>query len=58
MATMTQTEKDRAIKKVEIAIDKMVGLQDMGLGCDKVARLLDMLRSLESDINSEPARTR
>lgn len=44
---MTQTQKERAVKKVEIAIDKMIDLQDMGLGTDEVARILDLLGSLQ-----------
>lgn len=47
----TQTQKDRAQKKVEIAIDKMIDLQDMGAGCDTVERVLDSLRSLGSTID-------
>lgn len=45
---MTQTQKDRAIKKVEIAIDKMIDLQDMGFRWDDVARILEMLNSLQN----------
>jgi len=48
----TQTEKDRAIKKIEIAIDKMVDLQDMGFGCNAVARVLETLNSLRGDIDN------
>jgi len=43
---VTQTKKDRANKKVEIAIDKMVDLQDMGFGNDAVDRILEKLNSL------------
>jgi hypothetical protein len=46
----SETEKRRAEKKVQIAIDKMIDLEDMGAGCDAVARLLDSLRLLESTI--------
>jgi len=35
----------RAIRKLEIAIDKMVDLQDGGYGCDAVTRILEMLNS-------------
>jgi len=50
MTFQTQTDKNRAWKKVLIAIDKMIDLEDMGAGCDAVARLLDSLRGLESTI--------
>lgn len=43
---MTQTEKDRANKKIEIAIDKLIDLQDEGLGSDKIQRALDILNSI------------
>jgi hypothetical protein len=39
-------EKARAAKKVEIAIDKLVDLQDMGFVSDLSARSLDLLREL------------
>ena len=38
--------KQRAIRKVDIAKDKMVDLQDAGYGCDKVSRILEMLNEL------------
>lgn len=46
----TQTEKEKARKKVEIAIDKMVDLQDMGFGCDAVTRILERLNEFETRI--------
>ena len=49
---MTRTEQERAIKKVEIAINKMVDLQDMGQGDAQVTRILEMLNSLESDFRT------
>lgn len=42
----SQTEKDRANKKVEIAIDKMIDLQDLGFNNDTVTRILEKLNSL------------
>ena len=48
----TRTEKERAIKRVEIAIDKMVALQDSGWGCDVVQRIIDQLNSLRTAIES------
>lgn len=50
---MFKTEKEKAIKKVQIAIDKMVDLQDMGLGNDNVARILERLNSEESELMCE-----
>jgi len=50
MKKHTQTKKDKAIKKIEIAIDKMVDLQDMGFGCDAIARVLEKLNGLRNDI--------
>ena len=50
---MTQTEKDKALKKVEIAIDKMIDLQDTGLGNDRIQRILDELNNLWAQINSK-----
>lgn len=45
--------KDKAIKKVEIAIDKIIDLQDnyrKGFIPDKTERILDLLRELETYI--------
>ena len=50
MKKHTQREKDRAEKKVQIAIDKMIDLKDMGFGCETIERILDKLRHLESKI--------
>ena len=47
---MTQTQKDKATKKVEIAIDKIIDLQDMGIEGNECERVLDALRSLETRI--------
>lgn len=51
---MNQTQKDKAIKKCEIAIDKMIDLQQdynlsIGIMSD-IQRILDQLNSLESRI--------
>jgi hypothetical protein len=32
---MTKYQRERAIKKLEIAIDKLIDLQDMGWGDDR-----------------------
>jgi len=40
---MTQ---EQAEKKREIAINKMVDLQDGGFGCDAVQRVLDILNTM------------
>ena len=42
--------RDTAIKKAEIAIDKMVDLQDGGFGCETVSRVIELLNSLISQI--------
>lgn len=42
----TKREIKRAQKKVEVAIDKMVDLQDMGFGRDIVTRILELRNSL------------
>jgi len=49
---MTRIEKDKAIKKVQIAINKMIDLQDMGLGTGDIQRILDALWSLECSFNN------
>jgi len=46
MKEITNTKKMQALKKVEIAIDKMVDLQDMGLGDEMIARILEKLNML------------
>lgn len=48
---MTKSEKTKAIKKVERAIDKMVDLQDMGFGCGTIEEILSRLQHLEFIIN-------
>jgi len=53
MKYLTQAKKDKAIKKIEIAIDKMVDLQDMGIGWNAVQRILDALNGLRVDIDTE-----
>lgn len=40
---MTNSQKERARKKLEIAIDKLIDLQDMGLGTAEIARALEIL---------------
>ena len=54
----TQTELDRAERKVEIAIDKLVDLQDWGFGNYKTQEILDRLNSLNSEIMASTPRTR
>lgn len=44
--------KIRAIKKIEIAIDKMIDLQDAGIEGNKIERILDLLRELENTIDN------
>jgi ATP-dependent protease Clp ATPase subunit len=45
--------KSRALKKVLIAITKMIDLQDAGYGCDDVARILEKLNHLEYQIKNK-----
>lgn len=40
--------RERALKKVHAAIDKMIDLQDMGLGNGDVSAILDALNGLQS----------
>ncbi len=47
MTKNTQTEKDKAQRKIEIAIDKLIDVQDMGLGSDAIARALEILNSIQ-----------
>lgn len=41
-------ERERAVKKVERAIDALVDLQDLGFGSGDVQRILDALNSLRA----------
>jgi hypothetical protein len=50
--TMSAKEKARAIRKVEIAIDKLIDAQDLGLADDSVQRALDSLNSLLARLRS------
>ena len=43
--------RDRAIKKVEIAIDKMVALQDGGWGDPDISRVLELLNGLAGKLS-------
>jgi hypothetical protein len=45
-----ETERKKAIKKAEIAIDKLVDLQDMGFGCDFISEALDGLNGFITDL--------
>jgi hypothetical protein len=49
---MSAKEKARAIRKVEIAIDKLIDAQDLGLADDSVQRALDSLNSLLARLRS------
>ena len=42
---MTKYQRERAVKKLEIAIDKLIDLQDMGFGNDQIARALELLNA-------------
>ena len=41
-----ELSKEKAIKKCEIAIDKVIDLQDAGYGCNDTSKAIDALRSL------------
>ena len=41
-----------ALKKIEIAIDKMVDLQDAGYGNEAIVRILEQLNYLHNSINT------
>ena len=56
MKAPTRTELDKAIKKTEIAIDKMIDIQDMGLGNLAVQDVLDKLNSLARKLYNTRAR--
>lgn len=43
--------RSQAKKKVEIAIDKMVGLQDGGWGDPDITRVLELLNNLSSKLS-------
>lgn len=51
--TLTKSQKDSAERKIEIAIDKMVDLQDMGIGCEATSRVLEMLNHLLTVIRTK-----
>jgi hypothetical protein len=51
---MRQSEKDRGERKVNKVIDAMVDLQDMGLGCDRVSRILELANDLRRQILDFP----
>lgn len=42
---MSKAEKAKAIRKLEIAIDKLVDVQDLGGGTDAIARALELLNA-------------
>jgi len=43
--------KQRAAKKVQIAIDKMIDLQSMVVQSEQIQRILDCLNELEHRVN-------
>jgi len=49
----TKSEKNKALKRVERAIDAMVDLMDMGFGTGDVQRVLDSLNHIRSQIENE-----
>lgn len=53
MSPTGRQARDRkvAVKKVEIAIDKLIDVQDLGFGTDAVARALESLNNLLARLN-------
>jgi len=49
----TTAEKNKAVKKVERAIDAMVALMDMGFGNGEVQRVLDSLNHIRILIEND-----
>jgi hypothetical protein len=49
---MTKYQRERAIKKLEIAIDKLIDIQDMGFADDAIARALELLNEKLSRLQS------
>ena len=45
----TKTIYNKAVKKVQIAIDKMIALQDLGLGNYEIQIILNKLNQLQSE---------
>lgn len=46
----TRTEKDKVEKKIYIAIDKIIDIQDMGYGNNSTERILENLRHLMTEL--------
>jgi hypothetical protein len=51
-SAMTKYQRERAIKKLEIAIDKLIDIQDMGFADDASARALELLNEKLSRLRS------
>jgi hypothetical protein len=53
---MTQTQ---AVKKTEVALDKLIDLKDEGYGCDLLERAIELIQTLNiriSDGQIKPAK--
>ena len=50
---MTKREISKAIKRVERAIDAMIDIQDMGLGTEAEARILERLNQRKGQLLGE-----
>lgn len=48
-----KTEKRKAIKKLERAIDYLIAVQDLGQGCEAVSRALESLNHTVARLNYE-----
>lgn len=49
----TRIEIKKAHKKIWVAIDELLALEDCGFGCDEVSRALEILNKLEDKIAME-----
>lgn len=49
---MNYMQKQKVAKKLEVAIDKMIDIQDMGFGDDTISRVLEMLNSKLNRVQS------
>jgi len=50
MNTQTQTRKQWAAKKLDIAIDKLIDVQSEGFGSDALARAIELLNQVRNNL--------
>ena len=55
MSPTGQKMRDRAkaIKKAEIAIDKIIDIKALGFGCDTTERVLELLNALRASLETQ-----